>query len=147
MASAGANRLIAEGLGVSLSVQDKDKIAHWYLKPHGDYRSSNSLEVTANEYTSQGLEIDFAGICWGGDLAREEGQPGWRFRRLHKTTWQNIHNKDVKRYILNKYRVFLTRAREGMVLFIPYGDSGDSTRVPGTYDAIAKYLINCGVMT
>ena len=145
LASAGASRLIAEGLGVALTVQDKDKIAHWYLKPHGDYRSSNSLEVTANEYTSQGLEVDFAGICWGGDLAREAGQPGWRFRRLHKTTWQNIYNSNLRRYILNKYRVFLTRAREGLVLFVPYGDGADSTRVPGTYEAIADYLITCGV--
>ena len=65
---------MAEGLGVSLTVQEKDKIAHWYLKPHGDYRSSNSLEVTANEYTSQGLELDFTGICWGGDFVREAGK-------------------------------------------------------------------------
>jgi len=145
LASAGASRLIAEGLGVALTVQDKNKIAHWYLKPHGDYRSSNSLEITANEYTSQGLEVDFAGVCWGGDLAREAGQSGWKFRRLHKTKWQNVHNHDLRRYILNKYRVFLTRAREGLVLFVPYGDSADSTRVPGTYEAIADYLITCGV--
>ncbi len=145
LASAGASRLIAEGLGVSLTVQDKTRIAHWYLQPHGDYRSSNSLEVTANEYTCQGLEIDFAGVCWGGDLARDSNQSGWLFRRLHKTTWQNVHNDDLRRYILNKYRVFLTRAREGLVIFVPCGDSGDSTRVPGTYEAIADYLILCGV--
>jgi hypothetical protein len=145
LASAGASRLVAEGLGVSLTVQDKDKIAHWYLKPHGDYRSSNSLEVTANEYTCQGLELDYTGICWGGDFAREDGKSGWCFRRLHKTTWQNVHNLDTRRYILNKYRVFLTRAREGMFLFVPYGDIGDSTRVPGTYEAIASYLKDCGV--
>jgi len=145
MASAGASRLVAEGLGASLTVQDGNKIAHWYLKPHGDFRSSNSLEVMANEYTSQGLELDFTGVCWGGDMAREDGENGWRFRRLHKTSWQNIHSHDIKRYVLNKYRVFLTRAREGMVLFVPRGDIGDSSRVPGTYDAVARYLINCGV--
>lgn len=144
LASAGAVRLIAEGLGVSLNVQEKNKIAHWYLKPHGDYRSSNSLEVTANEYTSQGLELDYVGVCWGGDFAREMVDSGWCFRRLHKTTWQNVQDPDTKRYILNKYRVFLTRAREGMVIFVPRGDSGDSTRVPGTYDAIAYYLKECG---
>jgi hypothetical protein len=92
LASAGASRLVAEGLGVSLSVQEKNKIAHWYLKPHGDYRSSNSLEVTANEYTSQGLEIDYTGICWGGDFVKESEGEGWCFRRLHKTTWQSVHN-------------------------------------------------------
>jgi DUF2075 family protein len=144
LASSGASRLVAEGLGVSLNVQEKSKIAHWYLKPHKDYRSSNSLEVAANEYTSQGLELDYTGICWGGDFVRETGGD-WCFRRLHRTTWQNIHNADTKRYILNKYRVFLTRSREGMVLFVPRDDSGDSTRVPGTYDAIASYLKECGV--
>ncbi len=76
---------------------------------------------------------------------REAGKRGWCFRRLHKTTWQNVHKSDTRRYILNKYRVFLTRAREGMVLFVPHGDRGDSTRVPGTYDAIASYLKECGV--
>jgi len=146
LASAGAARLVAEGLGASLNVQDKHKIAHWYLKPRGDYRSSNSLEVTANEYTCQGLEIDYAGICWGGDMTRVDGEPGWCFRRLRKTSWQNVRNPDMRRYILNKYRVFLTRAREGMVLFIPRGDPADSTRVPGTYDAIASYLSRCGAL-
>jgi len=145
LASAGAVRLVADGLGVSLSVQDKEKIAHWYLKPHGDFRSSNSLEVTANEYTSQGLELDFAGICWGGDFVREAKRGDWCYRRLHKTTWQNVHEKNKRRYILNKYRVFLTRAREGLVLFVPEGDVGDSSRVPGDYDAIAAYLQDCGV--
>ncbi len=145
LASSKAVRLIAEGLGVSLSVQDKHKIAHWYLKPHGDFRSSNSLEVMANEFTSQGLELDYAGICWGGDFVRESGERDWCYRRLHTTTWQNVHNKDMRRFILNKYRVFLTRAREGMVLYVPYGDSGDSSRVPGTYQAIAEYLMECGV--
>jgi hypothetical protein len=145
LASTKAVRLVAEGLGVSLSVQDKHKIAHWYLKPQGDFRSSNSLEVMANEYTSQGLELDYAGICWGGDFVRENKVEDWCYRRLHTTTWQNVHNKDMRRFILNKYRVFLTRAREGMVLFVPYGDSGDSSRVPGTYQAIAEYLTECGV--
>ena len=145
LASAGATRLIAEGLGVTLSVQDKGKIPHWYLKPHGDYRSSNSLELPANEYTCQGLEIDHAGLCWGGDLAREEGKRGWRYRMLRKLKWVNARTEDKQRYIRNKYRVFLTRAREGLVIFVPYGDAGDSTRVPGTYDAIAHYLVGCGV--
>lgn len=58
---------------------------------------------------------------------------------------QNVHSRDTKRYILNKYRVFLTRAREGMVIFVPKGDSGDSTRVPGKYEDIADYLKICGV--
>jgi hypothetical protein len=61
LASSRASRLLAEGLGASLTVEDKSRICRWYLKPIGDYRSSDSLEVTANEYTCQGLELDFAG--------------------------------------------------------------------------------------
>ena len=96
LASAGAVRLVAEGLGVSLTVQEKDKIAHWYLKPHGDYRSSNSLEVTANEYTSQGLELDFTGICWGGDFVREEGKGDGVLEGCIRLTWQNVHDSEYE---------------------------------------------------
>jgi len=131
LASTSANRLLAEGLGASLTVRDKNKICHWYLKPTTDYRSSNSLEVTANEYTCQGLELDYAGICWGGDFIRESKGNRWSFRKLRSTSWNRVHSQDVRRFILNKYRVFLTRAREGMVLFVPQGDLADNTRRDG----------------
>src|SRR5439155_15454304 len=68
VASSGARRLRAEGLGVTLNASAGHEIAQWYLNPHGDIRSSYALEVPANEYTCQGLELDFVCICWGGDL-------------------------------------------------------------------------------
>ena len=144
LASSKASRLLAEGLGASLTVEDKNRICHWYLKPIGDYRSSNSLEVTANEYTCQGLELDFAGICWGGDFMRANDDRNWSFRKLRSTSWNRVHNKNDRRFILNKYRVFLTRAREGMVLFVPHGDLADNTRPPMHYDKLAEYLVSCG---
>lgn len=144
LASTSANRLLAEGLGASLTVEDKNKICHWYLKPEHDYRSSNFLEVTANEYTCQGLELDFAGVCWGGDFMRETSSRDWSYRRLRSTKWTRVHSLDVRRFILNKYRVFLTRAREGMVLFVPRGDLADITRPPLKYDELAEYLSACG---
>jgi Uncharacterized conserved protein (DUF2075) len=56
LASSGARRLRANGLGSFLNAAAGDEIAHWYLKPPGDIRSSYALEVAANEYTCQGLE-------------------------------------------------------------------------------------------
>lgn len=144
LASASASRLRAEGLGVSLSAQDKSNSCHWYLKPAGDYRSSNALEVTSNEYTSQGLELDYAGVCWGGDFTRSEDWAGWQHRLLRGTRWQHVRKKETKRLIRNKYRVFLTRAREGLVIFVPRGDLANGTRIPDAYESVASYLLACG---
>ena len=46
--SSTASRLRAYGFGVSLNATDGRDIAHWYLNPPGDVRSSYALEVTAN---------------------------------------------------------------------------------------------------
>ena len=43
------------------------------------------------------------------------------------------------------YRVLLTRARQGMVIFIPTGDPDDLTRPPEFYDGTAEFLRECGV--
>ena len=79
LADSGARRLRAEGLGVLLSAADGSAIAHWYLNPVGDIRSSFALEVPANEYTSQGLVIDFATVCWGGDMLYDSTVDRWRY--------------------------------------------------------------------
>ncbi len=141
VASSGARRLRANGLGVSLNATEGINIAHWYLNDHGDIRSSFALEVTANEYTTQGLELDFVGVCWGGDLLF--GDDGWGHRQFRGYRWTSA-NGDRKRFIENSYRVLLTRAREGMVIWVPEGDSGDETRVPAGLDATASFLMACG---
>jgi hypothetical protein len=48
-------------------------------------------------------------------------------------------------YVLNAYRVLLTRARQGMVIFVPQGDALDATRPPADYDAVFEWLGACGV--
>lgn len=141
VASSTASRLRAYGLGVSLNATDGKNIAHWYLKPRGDVRSSFALEVTANEYTTQGLELDFVGLCWGGDL--QMTRDGWMTRRFSGTAWTNAQN-DRRRFVLNSYRVLMTRAREGLVFWIPRGDAGDATRRPVDYDRTAAFLSECG---
>jgi hypothetical protein len=142
VASSTASRLRAYGLGVSLNATDGRDIAHWYLKPRGDVRSSFALEVTANEYTMQGLELDFVGLFWGGDLTASSG--GWVTRRFSGTAWTRA-NGDRRRFILNSYRVLLTRAREGLVICVPRGDPDDPTRNVAQYDATADFLLACGV--
>ena len=144
VASSGARRLRAEGLGVSLNATDGDKIAHWYLNDRDDIRSSMALEVTANEYTSQGLELDFVGVCWGGDFLRSSETGTWMTRRLHGAQWDNVQKPTGQRFTRNSYRVLLTRAREGMVLWVPRGNSSDPTRSPDTLDATADFLVACG---
>lgn len=144
VASSGARRLRAEGLGVTLNASAGNEIAQWYLNPHGDIRSSYALEVPANEYTCQGLELDFACVCWGGDLLWNDASHSWSFSRLSGTAWQRVRGHGTQRFLANSYRVLLTRAREGLVLWIPRGTELDTTRSPGPLDATATFLMRCG---
>ena len=48
VASSGARRLRADGLGVFLHASAGNEIAQWYLEPRDDIRSSYALEVPAN---------------------------------------------------------------------------------------------------
>lgn len=145
LASSGARRLRPDGYGEFLHANDGVSIAHWYLKPQGDLRSSFALEVPANEYTSQGLEIDYVGLCWGGDLIRlKTGDGKWTVRKLGGTRWTTVKVDSGQRFVENSYRVLMTRAREGMVIWIPNGDETDETRSPEEFDLIYSYLIDCG---
>jgi hypothetical protein len=136
--SGNGGRLAAEGLFVGL----KPNIADWMLKPDGDIRSSNMLETIQNQYQIQGLEIDWSLVCWDLDLRRSED--AWTAYKLNGPNWQSKSNSlDVA---LNGYRVLLTRARKGMAVFVPLGDSSgiDHTRPPAAYNAIADFLVACG---
>jgi hypothetical protein len=144
LASSGAKRLRADGFGEFLTANSGASIAHWYLKPLGDIRSSNALEVPANEYTAQGLEIDYAGICWGGDLIRKTPTGSWISRKLSGDHWNLVKSDSEKRFIENSYRVLMTRAREGMVIWVPKGDIADKSRLPEDLDRVFRYLIECG---
>ncbi len=137
IASAQARRLTAEGLFVEL----KPDIANWILAPSGDIRSSNMLETVQNQYQIQGLEIDYAIVCWDGDLRRTRER--WESFTIKGAKWQQDSALDIAK---NGYRVLLTRARKGMILFLPRGDSSgqDPTRTPEMYDRVAEYLQSCG---
>jgi hypothetical protein len=138
VASAGARRLRAEGLGVQVP-----DIADWFLKRWPDIRSSEALETFATEYDCQGLELDVVGLAWGGDFLRYAGQ--WRARRFVGHRWQIVRGAEEQRYILNTYRVLLTRARYETIIWVPPGSASDdpfhdATRPSAEMDALADFL-------
>ncbi len=146
--SSGAQRLRGEGLEPSSSFHAEYPWHHWYLSPRTDVRSCYQCEVFATEFEVQGLELDWVGLCWGGDYIRSGDE--WLGRDLRTgsetTRWSAIKNDERKAYRKNAYRVLLTRARQGMILFVPEGDIRDSTRRPHEFDEVASYLTRCGVI-
>ena len=139
VASSGARRLRAYGLDVTADLS----VEEWFLNPKKDVRSSFSLETVCTEFGIQGLELDWTCVCWGRDFVPSDS--GWSYFSFRGTKWQNVNQAIRKKYILNKYRVLLTRAREGMVIWVPEGDRRDSTRSPERYEAINSYLMDCGI--
>jgi hypothetical protein len=142
--SSGAKRLRAEGLGVEVAHMDASAVARWFLdRWPADVRASDALETMATEFAVQGLELDIARLCWGGDFIRAGG--AWGVRRFAGTDWQRVHQADDREYRANTYRVLLTRARRLTVIWVPRGDAGDRTRDPAEMQAVAEFLRECGV--
>lgn len=139
IASSGSRRLRPYGLDVTAELDE----AQWFLQPVDDVRSSSFLELVATEFAVQGLELDWVGLGWDADLRRVGDL--WSYHRFVGTCWQRVANATRQRYLLNKYRVLLTRAREGLVVWVPPGSSEDQTRPPEHYDETAAYLAACGV--
>jgi hypothetical protein len=147
LATSGARRLRGYGLGVTLKVTEQKDIVHWFLAEHDDLRSSQALEVTATEFACQGLEIDRACVCWDHDMVWNPKTSTWKARAFKGTKWQGVSDEAKRRYIVNSYRVLLSRAREAMVIWIPPGDYADDTRPPAEMDATFRYLSSCGIRT
>jgi hypothetical protein len=139
MASSGAQRLKPHAIDIRFNVNP----VHWFLKGADDTRSSYYLEDAATEFQVQGLELDWACVAWDADLRFAER--GWKYRSFRGNRWEQVKKKDRRQYLLNAYRVLLTRARQGMVLFVPKGDSSDPTRDPAFYDGTFEYLAEIGV--
>ncbi|HKO80806.1 MAG TPA: DNA/RNA helicase domain-containing protein [Chitinophagaceae bacterium] len=115
----------------------------WFLNDENDIRSSYYLEIAATEYKVQGLELDWVGVCWDADL-RRNGKD-WDFKNFSGTEWNKTNTHAEQQFLLNTYRVLLTRAREGVIIFVPAGNENDSTRLPEFYNPIFEYLKSCGM--
>lgn len=139
IASSGAHRLKP----FAVNVQAKVDPPTWFLNGKEDVRSSYYLEDVATEFDIQGLELDWTCVCWDADLRFTDGQ--WEYKNFSGTKWKNVNDTTNRLYLKNAYRVLLTRARQGMVIFLPLGDTSDHTRPPEFYDQTAEYLMQCGI--
>jgi hypothetical protein len=139
VASSKAQRLKPHAIDIRV----KTDPVHWFLDGKEDTRSSYYLEDAATEFQVQGLEVDWALVTWDGDL-RYSGS-GWSYHDFRGAKWQNVKSVDNRNYLKNAYRVLLTRARQGMVIFVPEGDSADHTRPPAYYDSTFQYLVDVGI--
>jgi hypothetical protein len=142
--SAGARRLVADGIWPNFPHLDATAIANWFLRRWPDVRASDALELPATQFACQGLELDHVGLCWGNDLIRRDGRMEWIARSLAGTRWQEPRGEAAIAFQINTYRVLLTRARYETVIWVPAGDAVDATRDPATFDAIARFLCDCG---
>ena len=139
-------------LAVHILPQDDDNAVHWFLEDKTDIRSSNYLEDAATEIQVQGLELDYACVLWDADMRYEDGY--WNFYKFNgKNKWNPENNIENQKYMLNAYRVLLTRARQGIVICVPKGNNHltpegfpeDPTRLPEYYDGTFEYLKGLGI--
>jgi DUF2075 family protein len=106
-------------------------------------RSCHFLEDVGTEFVVQGLELDWCLVAWDADYRYKDNVfEYWNFKG---NRWMHIHNESQQRYLENTYRVLLTRARQGMVIYIPKGNNQDATKKPEFYDETYQYLKNCGI--
>jgi hypothetical protein len=139
VASSKALRLKPHAVDVRVSINP----VHWFLNDKRDVRSSFYLEDPATEFQVQGLELDWVCVNWDADLRLTPS--GWNYHSFVGNKWQSVRKDELKHYLLNAYRVLLTRARQGMVIFVPPGDSSDHTRPPSFYDHTFDYLKEIGI--
>ena len=144
-------------LGIHVLVNDDDNAVHWFLEDKTDTRSSNYLEDAATEIQVQGLELDYTCVLWDADMQYHDGK--WKFFRFNgKTAWSELSadsesKQEQMKYMLNAYRVLLTRARAGMIICVPEGNPNksangfweDKTRQPMYYEGTYQYLKSLGL--
>lgn len=139
-------------LAVHVLPQSEDNAVHWFLEDKTDVRSSNYLEEAATEIQVQGLEVDFACVLWDADMRCDNGK--WTFWKFNgKTQWIPEKNNETQKYMLNAYRVLLTRARQGIIICVPEGNDKttpegfpeDHTRLPPYYNSTYNYFKQIGI--
>ena len=156
VASASAARLRVDGLEPSFDFHQRFDWEHWFLDSDdcrdfecshqycNDVRASSKLEVAATQFEIQGLELDWIGLCWSEDLVWDGMK--WVCRKFDNKKWKPIRQADTRRlsYLVNGYRVLMTRARQGMVIYVPRPPENDASRLRADLDLTAEFLSNCG---
>ncbi|WP_205834098.1 DUF2075 domain-containing protein [Crystallibacter degradans] len=139
LASSKGYRLLPEGI----FVKNKIDPAVWFLNETDDVRSCHALELVGTEFDVQGLELDWTIVAWDADYRWNGSEfEHWKFSG---TKWQHINKRLDQDFLRNAYRVLLTRARQGMIIFVPHGTNDDPTRNPDWYASAASYLKRAGL--
>ena len=139
VASSKAQRLKPHAVDIRVDIDP----VHWFLNGKEDTRSSYYLEDAATEFQVQGLELDWACVMWDGDFRFMDSK--WSYHDFRGDRWTNISNEQNRIYLRNAYRVLLTRARQGMIIFVPAGETADPTRACSFYDSTFHYLTDLGI--
>jgi hypothetical protein len=140
VASSDAVRLKPYGI----FVKSKINAVNWFLNSKDDVRSSYALEDVATEFDVQGLELDWVGVCWDANYRFTEQR--WAHHRFSGAKWLRVKDEFRRMYLANSYRVLLTRARQGLVIFVPEGSVQDPTRPREFYDGTYEFLRECGAV-
>lgn len=139
VASSAAHRLKPHAIDIRVNIDP----VHWFLNGADDPRASTYLEDAATEFQVQGLELDWVCVTWDADL--RFASRTWQCHSFVGSNWQRIRKVERQQYLKNAYRVLLTRARQGMAIFVPSGESTDHTRIPSFYDETFAYLSGIGL--
>ena len=124
-------------------VDNKINAPNWFLNGKEDVRSSYFLEETATEFKIQGLELDWSIVCWDANFRFNKNK--FEYYNFKGTKWQNVNKEENILYLKNAYRVLLTRARQGFIIFVPTGDDNDETMKPEFYNGVYEYLKEIGI--
>lgn len=145
LASSKGQRLKPDALTLLPPNSSESEVTHWFLGDNKDVNSSFYMEEVATEFQVQGLELDWALVAWDADLRYDPVASSWKQCSFRGSKWMNINDKKIKAYQINAYRVILTRARRGMVIYVPKGSAEDHTRKPEYYDGTYQYFKQLGI--
>ncbi len=139
LASSEGKRLRANGIWVSSNINH----VGWFLNDKTNVDASFYLEVVASEFKVQGLEVDWGLLAWDIDFRYESRM--FAYYKFRRDKWQHVNKEIQKRYMKNAYRVLLTRARQGLVIYVPIGNDMDNTTKRKYYDELYQYFKEVGI--
>ncbi len=143
LASSKGQRLKPDALVLLPANSSETEVIPWFLGDKTNVNSSYYMEDVATEFQVQGLEIDWAVVAWDADLRYSAN--GWKQFQFRGSKWMNINKDEIRRYQINAYRVILTRARRGMVIYVPEGNNEDHTRKCEFYNSTYNYFKQIGI--
>lgn len=122
LASSKDKLLLRFGIDNTFQTTKQLRVGPWYNAESSDPQSCCQLQHVATEFSSQGLELDFALLAWGSDLRRVAGRWSDDLSRKYR---RPVRDRLALRK--NVYRVLLTRGREGTIVFVPHAPELDET--------------------